>query len=132
MIIFASYIIEFYRKGRITWQETWSKDSNSHQITYEELLEELDYFQINKDPSAIMLDKFIDALKHSILEARANMFTRVVVTFRGTDYTLKNFTVSPNCAGIVRVLRPFERSGYNVLEMFALVIEKYLKRQIPM
>ncbi|KAG9300712.1 hypothetical protein G9A89_023510 [Geosiphon pyriformis] len=128
------YILEYYRKGRITWQEatsTSSRSSNAHHITYEELLEELDYFQINKDPTSVTLDKFIDALKHAILEARAHLFTRIVITFPGTDYTLKNFQVSPNSAGIVNVLRPFERSGYNFLEMFGVNIGKYLKEQVP-
>ncbi|CAG8593128.1 26988_t:CDS:2 [Gigaspora margarita] len=75
------YIMEFYRTGKLLWP-TEMKDS---QITYQQLKEELDYFQINKsnvfsslasEIAKSTIDQFISSLEQLIISHYINNFDR--------------------------------------------------------
>ncbi|RIB24339.1 BTB/POZ protein [Gigaspora rosea] len=73
------YIMEFYRTGKLLW----STEIKESQITYQQLKEELDYFQINKsnifsslasEIAKTTIDQFISSLEQLIISHYINNF----------------------------------------------------------
>ncbi|CAG8453691.1 1015_t:CDS:2 [Paraglomus brasilianum] len=131
------YIIEYYRTGRLRYPPP-----KYSLVSCEELETELDFFQIPipqhlvltpkdskpKDPAAVTVNSFISMLQAVVREIRANLETKVEVIFPWRDRS--KFSVEPDIAAITDLIRPFDVTGYNVLEAFGNQIGKYLKKTV--
>ncbi|CAG8600669.1 392_t:CDS:2 [Dentiscutata heterogama] len=134
------YILEFYRNGKILWNER--SDKNTVPVTREELDQEIDYFQIPvKDVSLISGEKtvaakvnaFVAALKELIHEAMDQLQTEIHLKFYedgqpGLQYWSPAYRQS---AIVENILRPFNIVGYVILQQFGDTIERHLKSEIP-
>ncbi|CAG8563274.1 1188_t:CDS:2 [Dentiscutata erythropus] len=134
------YILEFYRNGKILWNER--SDKNTVPVTKEELDQEIDYFQIPvKDVSLISgektvaakVDAFVAALKELIHEAMDQLQTEIHLKFYedgqpGLQYWSPAYRQS---AIVENILRPFNIVGYVILQQFGDTIERHLKSEIP-
>ncbi|CAG8517421.1 6423_t:CDS:2 [Gigaspora margarita] len=134
------YILEFYRNGKILWNER--SDKNTISVTREELDQEIDYFQIPvKDVSfisgektvAAKVDAFVAALKELIHEAMDQLQTEIHLKFYedgqpGLQYWSPAYRQSTI---VENILRPFNIVGYVILQQFGDTIERHLKSEIP-
>ncbi|CAG8595350.1 24969_t:CDS:2 [Cetraspora pellucida] len=134
------YILEFYRNGKILWNER--SDKNTISVSREELDQEIDYFQIPiKDVSlasgektvAAKVDAFVAALKELIHEAMDQLQTEIHLKFYedgqpGLQYWSPAYRQS---AIVENILKPFNIVGYVILQQFGDTIERHLKSEIP-
>jgi hypothetical protein len=131
------YIMEYYRTGQLHYPPP-----KYSLVCCEELEAELDFFQIpipqhlipppkivkSEDPAAATVDRFIEMLQSVIREIRANLETKVEVIFPWRSRS--KFSVDPDISTLTDIIRPFDVTGYNVLEAFGNQIGKYLVRTV--
>ncbi|CAG8640775.1 6140_t:CDS:2, partial [Acaulospora morrowiae] len=143
------YIIQYYRTGKITFPD-------NSLITRQELLDEMDFFQIPLPPSqpdihtpaprsslptiaqyAEIVDDFVQAIKFSMIETSWNFHESISITFYATPLhhetlpTDRMMCVSPYIEKIRERLKPYESSGYKILELFSADIKSYLENVMP-
>ncbi|CAG8610918.1 10487_t:CDS:2 [Acaulospora colombiana] len=141
------YIIQYYRTGKLVFP-------NDSAISRQELLNEMDFFQIPLTSSqnlhapprssfpttaqyAKIVDEFVEAIKFSIIETSWNFHETVNITFYATPLhhetlpTDRMMCVSPYIEKIRERLKPYESSGYKILELFAADIKNYLESIVP-
>ncbi|CAG8699690.1 7162_t:CDS:2 [Dentiscutata erythropus] len=112
------YIMEFYRTGKLLWPtETtiplWPNESNGSQVTYQQLIEELDYFRINKskvfsslasETVKSKIDRFISSLEQSIIRSFVSFDNNISLSIMDNN----------------------ELGGYDILSNMEEQIEKHL------
>ncbi|CAG8804539.1 31981_t:CDS:2 [Gigaspora margarita] len=147
------YILQFYRTGKMFWNDAHLTSTLSNDITStipisrEELFSEIDYFQLpiplpisQSEPpllsqqaqkaAASKLDEFIQSFQRSIFEAMQYFETTIPFTFHRIvrenqeHYWNEHEKVAP----FVKYLRPFAPCvGYELLDRFGTEIGKRLK-----
>ncbi|KAF0396105.1 K+ channel tetramerization subfamily protein [Gigaspora margarita] len=151
------YILEFYRTGKIFWREHQHlrlpvQRSNGamqilgHQISREELEEELHYFQLpinsiwsslTQRAAAARLDSFVAALKEVIYQVLGELKPKVEIDFRRNKHQphVKIYGIDTDVAVIFHVInnivRPFGSVGYALLDRFGAEIGCHIQRTIP-
>ncbi|CAG8708996.1 7952_t:CDS:1, partial [Dentiscutata heterogama] len=107
-------------------------------VPYQEVLAELDYFQIpytippkpkEQYPPSSTLDSFILMLKSAMLTARDNFDIYVEIVFPQRNKS--KFSVNPDAACIVNIVKPYAENGYAILDTFGDEIGIYLTKVIP-
>ncbi|CAG8536977.1 522_t:CDS:2 [Paraglomus brasilianum] len=127
------YIMQYYRTGKIMWKP--HADCCSSTVTREEILQEVDFFQISREeiglneqhPVALMLDKFVEMLKACVWQAMAVGETIIEIVFAYNNKEV--FEVSPDLNMLNDIVRPFAECGYFFLSMFGREIEQHLKTE---
>ncbi|CAG8605026.1 4405_t:CDS:2 [Dentiscutata erythropus] len=114
------YIMEFYRTGKFLWS-TEIKDS---QVTYQQLKEELDYFQINQsnvffslasETAANTIDRFITSLEQLIISHYIYNFDK--------EFQLSVYSNNNNKDNR---LREFRGCAFDIMSNMENQIEKHL------
>lgn len=107
-------------------------------VSYQEIIAELDYFQIPyiippkpklQYPPSSTLDSFILMLKSAMLTARDNFDIYVEIVFPQRNKS--KFSVNPDSACILNIVKPFAENGYAILDTFGDEIGTYLTKEIP-
>lgn len=144
------YIMQFYRTGKLIFP------NDNSTITHQELLDEMDFFQIplslplptivkSTDNSSLptisqyaeIVDRFVQAIKRSIIETSWNFHETINITFYATPLhhetlpTDRMMYVSPFIEKVNERLKPYESSGYKILELFSMEIKNYLENVMP-
>ncbi|CAG8628966.1 1646_t:CDS:2 [Ambispora leptoticha] len=130
------FILEYYRTGKILWQE----NNNNGGVTRRELEEELDFFQIPVElPSELnkftaeeateILENFALTMKQVIEEMRRNFRSAVTIIFPMCDFD--RFSVYPELSSVVSLVAPFKENGSPILQNFGGHIQKYLIEEYP-
>ncbi|CAG8442510.1 153_t:CDS:1, partial [Acaulospora morrowiae] len=134
------YILEFYRTGKIfLLDEITGSKSSSLDITHQELIEEIKYFQVplprrdvpTDQYHAELLDKFVDALKEGICEARYDFHNIFGAEFAPIGAGKKIFVTVPPEGNFKRLFEPFRYNGYKIIELFGKDIEVHIKSLFP-
>ncbi|CAG8727202.1 1786_t:CDS:2, partial [Dentiscutata erythropus] len=90
------YIMEFYRTGKLLWPIETKKS----QVTYQQLKEELDYFQINKSKVCSLLisettkstiERFVTILEQLIISHYVNFDNKISLSVGNNDSRLSQF-----------------------------------------
>ncbi|CAG8701435.1 674_t:CDS:2, partial [Racocetra fulgida] len=155
------YILEYYRTGKLFFLENIRSsnlqsnllDKSPSQdllpqlrchcqcpdaVFYQEILAEMDYFQIPYSippkpkiqyPPSSTLDSFILMLKSAMLTARDNFDIYVEIVFPQRNKS--KFSVNPDAACILNIVKPFAENGYAILDIFGDEIGCYLTKVIP-
>nr|CAG8471411.1 1218_t:CDS:2 [Entrophospora candida] len=125
------YILEYYRTAIL--------------VTRQEIIEEMKYFQIpfvshqkmlDVIDYANCLDEFIIALEDSIIEFCKNYGKVLFITFRCWDVLRNNRNVElyntvPRNEDLKKYLKPFQYSGYRILEIFNEEISARIENRFP-
>ncbi|CAG8782154.1 20492_t:CDS:2, partial [Dentiscutata erythropus] len=121
------YIMEFYRTGKLLW----STEAKESQVTYQQLKEELDYFQINRSKvfSSLVLetakstiDRFISSLEELIISQYINFDSKITLSVSNNELSLVNeYSNYVNCC-----LSQFKECAFEILENMENQIEKHL------
>ncbi|CAG8503425.1 9690_t:CDS:2, partial [Acaulospora colombiana] len=126
----------FYRTGKILLlDEIMGSKNSSLDITHQELIEEIKYFQIplprrdipTDQYHAELLDKFVEALKDGICEARYDFHSIFGAEFAPIGASKKNFVTVPPEGNFKRLFEPFRYNGYKIIELFGKDIEEHIK-----
>ncbi|CAJ0762187.1 14830_t:CDS:1, partial [Entrophospora sp. SA101] len=114
-------------------------------VTRQEIIEEMKYFQIpfvshqkmlDVIDYANCLDEFIIALEDSIIEFCKNYGKVLFITFRCWDVLRNNRNVElyntvPRNEDLKKYLKPFQYSGYRILEIFNEEISARIENRFP-
>ncbi|CAG8588317.1 17241_t:CDS:2 [Cetraspora pellucida] len=154
------YILEYYRTGKLFLEKIRPSNLESNfldnspsqdllpqlrchcqcpdAISYQEILAEIDYFQIPYSippkpqaqyPPSSTLDSFILMLKSAMLTARDNFDIYVEIVFPQRNKS--KFSVNPDVACILNIVKPYAENGYAILDTFGDEIGCYLTKVIP-
>ncbi|CAG8685831.1 29233_t:CDS:2 [Gigaspora margarita] len=138
------YILEYYRTGKFFLEnihllpQLRCHCQCPNAVTYQEIIAELDYFQIPyiippkpklQYPPSSTLDSFILMLKSAMLTARDNFDIYVEIVFPQRNKS--KFSVNPDSACILNIVKPFAENGYAILDTFGDEIGTYLTKEIP-
>ncbi|CAG8496077.1 13288_t:CDS:2 [Ambispora leptoticha] len=129
------YIMEFYRTGRLLWNET-----SSPYVTREEIEIEFDYFQMPHSSSvqiennratiedaAKLVEDFTEMMKSVIEELRKNFRTKICITF--PFLKLDVFAIEPDLGKIKSLVKPFVHTGCPITSRFGDIIKHNLQLQ---
>ncbi|CAG8529062.1 5056_t:CDS:2 [Ambispora gerdemannii] len=130
------FILEYYRTGKVPWQDV----NNGGGVTRLELEEELDYFQISSEPpsglnkftfeeATEILDDFTRTMKQVIEEMRRNFRTVITIIFPVCDFD--RFSVYPQLSSVLPLVEPFKENGSPILHNFGDPIKKHLHGEYP-
>ncbi|CAG8754663.1 4850_t:CDS:2 [Dentiscutata erythropus] len=134
------YILEFYRTGKILLlDEITGPKESTMDVNIQELIEEIKYFQIplprrdipTDQYHAVLLDKFIDALKDGICEARYDFHNIFGAEFAPINAGKKIFVTMPPEGNFKRLFEPFRYNGHKIIELFGDDIEEHIKSLFP-
>ncbi|KAG9296949.1 hypothetical protein G9A89_003663 [Geosiphon pyriformis] len=135
-----SYIMQFYRDGKISWQDFCERDSPRTNVTRRELERELDFFLIptsalNVPPITVIaeqVDEFIANLKDVIYDFIRHMRTTWTLDFfKNGSAAQKDFMKGHNLSTVRRNAEFFDLAGYEIFEMFGEEIRRHLEKEIP-
>ncbi|RHZ69866.1 hypothetical protein Glove_277g47 [Diversispora epigaea] len=140
------FIIEFYRTGKILWEE--STTINSINVTRNELHEEIEYFRIPYDIDvdckklkfkkrpAEVIDIFVNVLESFVDAALQEWHGDVKIYLYEDAISFKAFLDNEDVSNNKKILcledfKTFKKMGYRVLKSFAKDIAIYFKKLIP-
>ncbi|CAG8595570.1 5010_t:CDS:2 [Ambispora gerdemannii] len=127
------YILEYYRTGKIVWQE-----SSNNGVTRKELEAEIEHFEIPKteilkpfttEGVATLIEEFTTMMKAVGEEIKKSLRTRLTIVFPAFDFSL--FSVYPPLETIVPLVRPFAQNGSPISEHFGDTIAEDLENVFP-
>ncbi|CAI2168585.1 1852_t:CDS:2 [Funneliformis geosporum] len=145
------YILEWYRTGKILLS-IGTDDSKKAYITREELMEELEYFQIPMENlkdrydknfinnatlihrlAAEKVDEFISALEELIREAMSQFLSFIELRFYKKNRYMKEFWAKSESIGVAclsKIMKPFSDVAFSILKKFGKEIGDYLEKNI--
>ncbi|CAB4401356.1 hypothetical protein RhiirA5_497854 [Rhizophagus irregularis] len=133
------YILEFYRNGKLLLPDFKDNDISGHGLTnvsYKELLQEVDYFQIpiednledfpSNEELAKILDGFIQTLKkcihHLKREFVKGLYQFVIVFYEvpciNISMEVINYYTAPGNNTIIKLLKPYSACAYSILDLY--------------
>ncbi|CAG8575114.1 BTB/POZ protein [Gigaspora rosea] len=121
------YIMEFYRTGKLLW----STEIKEPQVTYQQLKEELDYFQINKlnifsslasETATNTIDRFISNFEQLIISHYINFDNQIFLTVSNNQLSVDNAYNNQ----LDSCLSQFKRCAFDILNNMEKQIEKHL------
>ncbi|CAG8685568.1 4387_t:CDS:1, partial [Gigaspora rosea] len=130
------YIMEFYRTGENVWPGEDTLEQSYTSVSQQELIKEIDYFQIpiklgrahsdiipDSKTLALRLDEFVNALIDSIYDMRLEFLNNVTINFYNRKKVVEGdpstmYSLWPYIETVQRRLKPFETSGSRMLDLF--------------
>ncbi|CAG8504596.1 15049_t:CDS:2 [Dentiscutata erythropus] len=130
------YIMEFYRTGENVWPGEDTLEQSYTLVSQQELIKEIDYFQIpinlgrahtdiipDSKTLASRLDEFVNALIDSIYDMRFEFLNNVTINFYNRKKVVEGdpstmYSLWPYIETVQRRLKPFETSGSRMLDLF--------------
>ncbi|CAG8538559.1 5120_t:CDS:2 [Scutellospora calospora] len=144
------FIIEFYRTGKILWEEPTTSNNNSSplMVTSNELHQEIEYFRIPYDVNidikrarfkkrpAEVIDVFVLVLESFIDVALQEWHGDVKIYLYEDMISFKAFLDNEDVSNYYQFtglndFKIFKRMGYKILNSFAKNIAEYFKKLIP-